>query len=287
MSMSDARRVVRDGYDVIAPRYLDERVPGGDMDLLPELVSRLDAGDTVLDAGCGAGVPVMPDLCRAGLLAIGLDVSRTQLELARSLNESVGLVQADLGALPFRDTSFAGIVSFYAVIHVPRSEHPSIFRELWRVLRSGGIALICLGARDHPDDDDPDSWLGAPMFWSHFDAETNLELLREARFEILRDEIVPDPMSHGRHLFALVRRSTSPPEPSCHPRRVRSSAAQDGDDDHGGAGRRSEPCGGACGLARDARVETSPTPVVDEIDFVVLRAHGDGDGDGARRRTSR
>jgi len=26
-------------------------------------------------------------------------------------------------------------------------------------------------------------------------------------FEILRHEIVPDPMSHGRHLFALVRRA--------------------------------------------------------------------------------
>jgi hypothetical protein len=44
------------------------------------------------------------------------------------------------------------------------------------------------------------------MYWSHFDADTNLRLLRDAGFEIVHDEIVPDPMGHGAHLFALVRR---------------------------------------------------------------------------------
>lgn len=204
--MRDARRTVREGYDAIAERYLDERVPGGDMTLLSELVARLSPGDTVLDAGCGVGEPVMTELLRSGLRPIGLDVSLGQLELARARVAGAGLVQADLAALPFRDAACAAVVSFYAVIHVPRSDHPTVFTELRRALRPGGVALVCLGARDLPEDHDPESWLGAPMFWSHFDAETNLELLGEAGFEILRHEIVPDPMSHGRHLFALVRR---------------------------------------------------------------------------------
>ena len=42
------------------------------------------------------------------------------------------------------------------------------------------------------------------MFGSHFDAETNLEMLRASGFDIIRDELVEDPMDHGRHLFALV-----------------------------------------------------------------------------------
>ncbi len=201
------RKTVRDGYDTIAERYLDERVTGGDMLLLPELVSRLAPHDAVLDAGCGAGVPVMPRLVRAGLRPVGLDLSRTQLGLAQSLVAGTDLVQADLAALPFRDGSFAGVVSFYSVIHVPRSDHPTVFAEFRRVVRQGGIALVCLGAGDLPEDDDGESWLGTRMFWSHFDARTNLELLAEVGFEILRHEIVPDPMSHGRHLFALVRRA--------------------------------------------------------------------------------
>ena len=203
--MNDARReVVRRGYDEIAERYLAARATGGDLALLPELVARLSAGDAVLDAGCGAGDPVMTQLADAGLEVVGIDLSSAQLRLARSHSPGARVAQADLVALPFGDGSFDGLVSYYAVIHVPRSKHRSAFDEFHRVLASGGAALLCLGAGDVPGDDDPESWLGTHMFWSHFDAETNLEMLQAAGFDILRHELVKDPMNHGRHLFALV-----------------------------------------------------------------------------------
>ena len=203
--MRDSRRdVVRRGYDAIADRYLAARATGGDMALLAEVVARLSPGDRILDAGCGAGVPVTCELAGAGMEVVGIDLSGTQLDLARSRVPAADLAQADLVALPFRRDSFDGLVSFYAVIHVPRAYHQTVFAEFRRVLRPGGVALLCLGARDLPEDDDADSWLGTHMFWSHFDAHTNLEMLRATQFNVLVDEIVTDPMDHGRHLFALV-----------------------------------------------------------------------------------
>jgi ubiquinone/menaquinone biosynthesis C-methylase UbiE len=203
--MRDSRRdVVRRGYDAIAERYLATRSSGGDVALLSQLVARLSSGDAVLDAGCGAGVPVMRELAGAEMRVVGIDLSSTQLELARSRVPAADLAHADLISLPFRDRSFDALVSFYAVIHVPRAYHRAVFAEFRRVLRPGGIALLCLGARDLPEDDDADSWLGTHMFWSHFDARTNLELLRAESFEVLLDRIVADPMDHGHHLFALV-----------------------------------------------------------------------------------
>jgi SAM-dependent methyltransferase len=172
-------------------------------------MSRLNAGGTVLDAGCGAGVPVMTRLVDSGLNVVGLDLSVAQLRLARALLTGAALVHADLSVLPFRDGSFAGLVSYYAVIHVPRTDHRAAFSEFARVLRPGGVALLCLGAGDLPEDHDPQSWLGAPMFWSHFDAETNLEMLRDQGFDILRHDLVTDPMDHGHHLFALVTRAAT------------------------------------------------------------------------------
>jgi len=203
--MRDARRdTVRRGYDEVADRYLAARASGGDMALLEEVVERLSPGDAVLDAGCGAGVPVMRELARAGMNVAGVDLSIAQLELARSRVSTADLAEADLVTLPFRRGSFAGLVSFYAVIHVPRDYHRAVFAEFRRVLCPGGVALLCLGARDLPEDDDADSWLGTHMFWSHFDARTNLEMLRAEHLDVLRDEIVTDPMDHGHHLFALV-----------------------------------------------------------------------------------
>ncbi len=205
--MTDQRRaVVRHGYDVVAESYLAERPgDGADVALLDELLQRLPHRARVLDAGCGAGVPVTAKLAGAGLVIVGLDFSIRQLELARARVPEAELVQGDLASLPFPTASFDGLVSYYAIIHVPRVDHALVFAEVHRVLRPGGWALLCLGAGDVPEDHDPESWLGAPMYWSHFDAETNRALLRAASLEIVVDRVIPDPMGHRGHLFALVR----------------------------------------------------------------------------------
>ena len=76
-------------------------------------------------------------------------------------------------------------------------------RDPRRIVRAGydRMAPAYLAA-----DLDPDSWLGTPMFWSHFDAGTNLALLRDAGLDVILDRLVPDPLGHGEHLFALVER---------------------------------------------------------------------------------
>jgi SAM-dependent methyltransferase len=160
----------------------------------------------VLDAGCGAGVPVTRALLAAGCTAVGLDFSSVQLDLARELVPACAPVQGDLAHLPFVDATFDAVVSFYAIIHVPRADHPVVFAETRRVLRPGGWALLCVGAADLAEDHDPESWLGAPMFWSHFDGSTNLDLIRSAGLTIVNDRVIPDPMGHHGHLFVLAQR---------------------------------------------------------------------------------
>lgn len=209
--MTDERRVVRAGYDAIAARYLAERTrEGRDVDALVELVGRLPDGAMVLDAGCGAGVPVAGRIRDEGRRVVGLDLSIEQLRLGNDHVNGWSPVQGDLARLPFADATFDAVVSFYAVIHVPRSLHAAIFDEVRRVLRPAGLALLCLGAGDLPEDLDPQSWLGAPMYWSRFDADTNLAMLRQAGLEVVEHEEIPDPMGHRGHLFALVRRPCRP-----------------------------------------------------------------------------
>jgi ubiquinone/menaquinone biosynthesis C-methylase UbiE len=206
--MQDARRkVVQDGYDSIGAEYLAARTTdGSDVALLPEIISNLSNGDRVLDAGCGAGIPVTAHLVGAGLETVGLDFSLAQLRFARSLVPAATSTQADLAALPFRSESFQALVSYYAIIHVPRGDHHAIYREFHRVLEAGGTALLCLGANDLPEDYDPQSWLGTPMFWSHYDAPTNLTMLGDAGFRIVWHRLITDPMDHAHHLFVLATR---------------------------------------------------------------------------------
>jgi SAM-dependent methyltransferase len=204
------RAVVRDGYDEVAASYLAERDVGGeDVVALASLLEQLEPGALVLDGGCGAGVPVARTLLAAGLRIVGMDFSINQLALARQHVPDATPVQGDLTRLPFPIASFDGVVSYYAIIHVPRVDHPTVFAEVRRVLRPGGCALLCVGAADLPEDHDPESWLGAPMYWSHFDGATNLELIRAAGLDIVDHREIPDPMGHSGHLFVLARRPTS------------------------------------------------------------------------------
>jgi len=203
----EPRRVVRDGYDEVADSYLADRPrDGADVVVLRDLLDRLAPDARILDAGCGAGVPVLGLLTDATGHAVGLDFSARQLALARAEVPRADLVHGDLGLLPFRDQQFDAVVSFYAIIHVPRRDHVAILRDCHRVLRPGGLALLCLGGKDVPEDHDETSWIGTPMYWSHFDAATNLGLVRAVGLEVLAEHPVEDPMGHGWHPFVLTTR---------------------------------------------------------------------------------
>lgn len=81
---NDPRDIVEAGYDIIAGEYPDwmGRTEGDQrMRFLEVLMARLPASASVLDLGCGAGVP-----CTAALAerynVLGVDSSTAQIELA-------------------------------------------------------------------------------------------------------------------------------------------------------------------------------------------------------------
>ncbi len=90
----------------------------------------------------------------------------------------------------FRGQSFDLATAFYSLIHVPRAEHPALLDRIRRWLRPGGIAVLTIGA-GHGGEGAADDWLGAPMYWSNWDRDTNIRIVREAGLQVLdaRDEV--------------------------------------------------------------------------------------------------
>jgi ubiquinone/menaquinone biosynthesis C-methylase UbiE len=125
----DPKAQVRESYNRIAGAYLSSRRPDGpDVALLNDLVVRLPARARVLDAGCGAGIPIARQLA-ARANVVGVDFAEVQLDLARHHVPTGRWVCADLAALPFAAASFDAICSYYAVIHVPREEHARVLDD--------------------------------------------------------------------------------------------------------------------------------------------------------------
>src|SRR5881397_2595265 len=79
----DPKAQVRESYNRIAGAYLSSRrCDSPDVALLNDLVVRLPPRARVLDAGCGAGVPIARQLAtRANV--VGVDFADVQLGLAR------------------------------------------------------------------------------------------------------------------------------------------------------------------------------------------------------------
>ncbi|CAA9478698.1 MAG: hypothetical protein AVDCRST_MAG02-4687 [uncultured Rubrobacteraceae bacterium] len=186
--MSDPHReLVERGYDRVAERYLATKDPEDPLALsaLEDLSQNLQPGAKVLDLGCGAGVPTTLQLTRRGFVVTGVDVSERQLELVRKLVPEATFLKADMTELDFGPNAFDAVVAFHSIIHVPREEHPALLGKIHRWLGPGGLFLATLAMTDFDGEDgDWEGW-GAPMRWSHYDAETNKTMLREAGFDVL------------------------------------------------------------------------------------------------------
>jgi len=203
----DRKKIVQAGYNVIAAKYLATRTDDtGDIQLLQDLVQRLPQGATVLDAGCGPGVPVTRVLAQH-LAVIGVDFAAEQLRLARQLVPQAHFVCQDLTTLTFPDHAFDAICAYYAIIHIPRQEHQALLRNFYRMVKPAGFVLLCMGAGDLADDMD-ENYLGTRMYWSHYDGQTNLHMVQACGFDVIWSQVVADHTDPGAaHLFILAQKT--------------------------------------------------------------------------------
>jgi predicted TPR repeat methyltransferase len=131
-------------YDEMAPTYdatllkdWGYRAPAIAADLLARYV---DLQSTVLDVGCGTGLTGR-ELRRVGFTALtGTDISQPSLDTAAQKGVYASLVRADLmQPLPFEAESFDAALCVGVLSYITGE---GLFRELCRVVRSGGILVL-------------------------------------------------------------------------------------------------------------------------------------------------
>ena len=201
----DPRRIVADGYDVIAERYFawsDANPSAIRLAWLARADALIPAGADVLELGCGAGVPMTRALAK-GRHVTGVDLSARQVAMARANVPDATFLQADMTALDLPAASLDAVVAFYSLTHVPRTDLPALLTDIHRWLRPGGHLVATMGAEDSPDEVEED-WLGVPMFFSHHDARHNRALVRAAGFEILDAPVQEEPEDRHAALFLWV-----------------------------------------------------------------------------------
>ena len=110
-----------------------------------------------------------------------------------------------MSTLTFPDEYFDGIVSYYAIPHVPREEHKGLLENFYRMLKPNGIALLCFGTTDDPGKV-VDDFFGVKMYWSSFDAGTNIEMLKEVGYNVIWLKLIFDDVTDEQHIFVLAQK---------------------------------------------------------------------------------
>jgi SAM-dependent methyltransferase len=109
-------------------------------------------GDTIVDVGCGNGM-YLAELAGHGFggRVLGVDLSFGMLAAARhrlaTAEHPAALANADATALPLRDGAADLTFAMHMLYHVP--DPADALRELRRVTRPGGRAIIGLNGADH------------------------------------------------------------------------------------------------------------------------------------------
>lgn len=137
MDVKNANRIF---YDLAADVY--EQVDGRRneevskwLDGIIEDLSKKTSGETLLDLGCGTGF-VMRKASKYFKKIYGIDISQkmvNKIELLPNMKVFTG----DIENLPFENESFDVVISVAVLHHI--SDHTSVIREVYRVLKKEGI----------------------------------------------------------------------------------------------------------------------------------------------------
>ncbi|HUS14624.1 MAG TPA: methyltransferase domain-containing protein [Chloroflexia bacterium] len=206
---------LQSGYDAVADEYaahflheLDHKPL--DRALLDWFAGQVRDRGVVADMGCGPG-QIGRYLHDRGVPMVGIDLSPAMVALAQQITPAIPFGQGNMLALAEADDSWAGIVAFYSLVHLPSKQLPVALAEFYRVLRPGGLLLLSFHLGDervHLDD-----WWDHPValdFYFHQRATMEAALMAvgftvEAYLE--RQPYVP--VEHpSRRAYVAARRPT-------------------------------------------------------------------------------
>ena len=144
--MGEPHSELEASYDSVAEDFAEEfcdelgKKPF-DRGLLDGFAAELRGEGRVCEIGCGPG-QIARYLRDRGVEMCGVDLSREMIRVARRLSPDILFERGDMLELDVSEASLAGIVCFYAIIHLRREDAPRALARMHRALRPGGRLLV-------------------------------------------------------------------------------------------------------------------------------------------------
>ena len=173
MDLTKINELTKSAYDKTALKYHDnfrnEVIEKEyDRSILDKLSNMLPPKAFICDAGCGPSGHIGKYLLDKGHKVVGIDISKTCIDIATAYNPLIAFHEMDMGNTNFGNGSFDAVVAYYSIIYTPKNHVPKIFMEFNRILRPNGKLLIVVKKGRNEGIVDDDWYEGNAVYFSHF-----------------------------------------------------------------------------------------------------------------------
>lgn len=203
----------RTTYDTVARRYADE-IAGElankpfDREFLDRFAELVKDQGHVVELGAGPG-HVAAYLMERGVDMSALDLSAQMVDEAKRLFPGLQAVVGDMLDLPYVNGSLGGVICFYSIIHFDDAQLASAFKEMSRVVRTGGYVALAFHVGDEVVH--REQWWDMPVVIdSRFlPVELVTRLLGKAGLEVVtveeREPYAPEVEYQSRRVYIVAR----------------------------------------------------------------------------------
>lgn len=108
----------------------------------PYMFKYMPKGEWVLEAGCGMG-QFVKFLSDKGYKIKGIEINDDAVKIANKVFPELEIISGDVSKLPYPNESFGGVLSLGVVEHFIEGPVQAL-KEMYRVMKPGGVALICV-----------------------------------------------------------------------------------------------------------------------------------------------
>lgn len=129
------------GWDAVAERFIALRSDIG-ADAVLRWSRRLPAGGTILDLGCGSGVPIATALAARGFTLFGVDPSPRLLSAFRRNLPGAATALEPAERSSFFDRKFDGVLAIGVLFLLPEAIQAAVIARAGRALVPGGRLLF-------------------------------------------------------------------------------------------------------------------------------------------------
>lgn len=132
-------------YDLIAEGFAKMRDSFyKEQKYLDELIKRTPTKSSILDVGCGSGVPIASYLIEQGFDVTGIDGSQKLLDIAKEKCPKMKGILGDVRLVTLNE-KYDAVVEWWCLFHIPKQDHEMMIHRFSEWLKPNGILEFTSG----------------------------------------------------------------------------------------------------------------------------------------------